>query len=219
MSDIRIGRCGNNDDRATIAIRISKADRVSECERKTLKAVSGQVSPDKALARTVTQINRPITSDEKLVGKWVRNRLCANLLTVGSEIEIHASRIRNRPIRSGGKTAMWREGYDIEVIKRRGVWKYASSQGYLRGGHLGLAPIGQRRALTMGNTYQFSARGETQRGQRIANSGREGGKGGQEREKELHMPHAPKSVRKNASNLQNHVERTQTRRSSGSATR
>ena len=116
-------------------------------------------------------------SDKKVFGEWLRNRLSAVLRMAGTAMGIPASRIGNHSLRSGGATAMWRAGYDVEVIKRWGSWKSASSQGYLWDDHRVLATIGHGMLTTKGNTYQFAAQGATKFDDWVVNSGRAGGKG------------------------------------------
>ena len=117
MSDIRIGRGDNNDDFVTATTRNSQTDQFNEVGRKALKAVQGAALPAKAVDRLVTLRDWASTSEEKVFGGWVGNRLCATLRMDGSASGITASRIGNRSLRPGGATAIRRAGYDIEVIK------------------------------------------------------------------------------------------------------
>ena len=173
--DIKLGKDENNDDVLTIVIRHSKTDQYNEGNFKTLKAVPGPVCPVKAMARLITLQEWGGDSEERVFGKWPRNRLSAILRLAGSAIGIPASRIGNHSLRSGGATAMWRAGYDIEVIKRRGRWKSASPQGYLWDDHRVLSTIGYGMLGTKGNTYQFAARGESDFDYWVTNEGRAGG--------------------------------------------
>ena len=141
-----------------IRFRNSKTDQFNEGDRKTPKSVHGLVRPVKAVGRLITMRDWPDASDEKVFGGWLRNRMRAVLRMDGTSIGIPASRICNHSLRYGGDTAIWRAGYDIGIIRRRGRWKSASSQGYLRGDHRVLAPIGQGAMSTRGNNYQFAAR-------------------------------------------------------------
>ena len=174
MCDIHLGRGDNDEDFATITIRNSKTDQFNEGGHETLKAVPGHICPVKTIARLITLRDWSNTSEEKVFGGWFRNRLCATFRMAGSAVGIPASRIGNHSLRSGGATAMWRAGYDIEVIKRWGRWKAASPQGYLWDDHRVLATIGQGMLLTKGNTYQFAAQGVTTYDQWASNSGRAG---------------------------------------------
>ena len=70
---------------------------------------------------------------------------------------------------------MWRAGYDIEVIKRWGRWKSASSHGYLWDDHRILSTIGRGMITTKGNTYQFAAQGASSYDCWNVNEGRAGG--------------------------------------------
>ena len=162
----------------TITIRRSKTDQFNEGDPKTPKSVPVLVCPVKAVTRLITMRDWPIESDDKVFGGWLRGRLCAVLRMDGADVGIPASRIGNRSLRSGGATAMWRAGYDIESIKRWGIWKSASFQGYFRGGRRALSSIGQCVMLTRGSTYQFAAHGGELYDQWITNEGRSGGGGG-----------------------------------------
>ena len=62
----------------------------------------------------------PSTPERQVLGIWLRNRLRATLRMAGMAIGIPASHIGNHSLRSGGATAMWLAGYDIEVIKKMG---------------------------------------------------------------------------------------------------
>ena len=62
----------------------------------------------------------PHDSEAKVFGGWVRNRLCAILRMAGTAMGTPASRIGNHSLLPGGATAMWRAGYDVEIIKRWG---------------------------------------------------------------------------------------------------
>ena len=175
--DIKLGKDENNDDVLTIAIRHSKTDQYNEGNYKTLKAVPVPVCPVKAMARLITLQEWGAGSEERVFGKWLRNRLSAILRLVGSAIGVPASGIGNHSLRPGGATAMWREGYDIEAIKRQGSWKSASSQGYLWDGRRVLSTIGYGMLETKGDTYQFAARGGSGFDYWVTN---EGGAGGHE---------------------------------------
>ena len=158
MSDVQLGRGEDLNEIITIHIRNSKTDQFNEGDFKTLSAIPGIACPVKAMARLISSRDWDHQSDKQIFGGWLRNRLCATLRLVGVAIGIPASRIGNHSLRSGGVTAMWRAGYDIETIKRWGRWKSASPQGYLRDGRRIMASIGRGMVLTRGNTYQFAAR-------------------------------------------------------------
>lgn len=128
MSDNRLGRDEDIHDFATVTIRNSKTDQFNEWDHKTPKCAPGAVCSVKEIARSISMRGWPNTSEEMVFGGWLRNRLCATLRMDGSAVGIPASRIGNRPLRSGGSTAMWRAGYDIEIIIRRGRWESAPFQ-------------------------------------------------------------------------------------------
>ena len=125
-SDVTLAKDENNDDVITVIIRHSKTDQYNAGNYKTLKAIPGPLCPVKAVARLITLQSWEEESDGRVFGKWLRNRLSAILRLAGSAIGVPASRVGNHSLRSGGATAMWRAGYDIEVIKRWGRWKSAS---------------------------------------------------------------------------------------------
>ena len=177
MSDVKLGRDEDQNQLITIHIRNSKTDQFNEGDFKTLRTVSGQLCPVKMMAKLMTVSDWSCDSEKKVFGKWLRNRLCALLRMAGTAMGIPASRIGNHSLRSGGATAMWRAGYDVEVIKRWGRWRSASFQGYLWDDHRTLATIGLGMLTTRGNTYQFVAQGATKFDDWSANAGRAGGKG------------------------------------------
>ena len=123
MSDIRVGKGAYSEDFVTLTISNSKADQFNEDGRKTSKSAPAPVCPVKAIARLMTQTTWSCKSENQVFGKRIRNLLWATLRLAVSEIGIPASRIVNRSIRSGGAAAMWRAGYDIEVINRCGRWE------------------------------------------------------------------------------------------------
>ena len=71
---------------------------------------------------------------------------------------------------------MWRAGYDIEAIKRRGRWASAKLQWYLRGGHRVLASTGVGMETAICNTYKFAELGGAAPNPDLANVGRARGR-------------------------------------------
>ena len=161
MSDIRMGRDGKNNECVTIIISNSKTDQFNEGDFKTLQAVPGPIFPVKAIARLMTTCDWVPDSETRISSDLFRNRLNALLRLAGTAHGIPGSRVGDHSLRSGGATAMWRAGYDIEGTKRWKRWKSASFQGYLWDDHRVLSEIGKGMITTDGNTYQFVAHGET----------------------------------------------------------
>ena len=155
----------------------TKTDQFNERYHKTLKPVPGMACQVGEISRLATMRDWSNTSEEKVFGSWLRNRPIATHRIAGASVGIPPSLIGNHSIISGGATSMWRAGYDIEVIKRCGRWKSASSQWYLWGDRRVVSSIGQGVILTRGRTYRFFDQGETTFDLWVINAGRPGGKG------------------------------------------
>ena len=133
MSDIRLGRDEQGGDLAAITIRNIKTDKFDECDFKTLKSAEGGLCTAKAVGRLITSKQRPSHSEEKAFGSCILYRLDAMLRMDGAAVGAQALGMGNHSLRPGGATAMWRAGYEVEIVKRWGRWESESPQGYLLG--------------------------------------------------------------------------------------
>ena len=160
MKDIRLNIDDDGDTTLTIHIISSKTDQYNDGAFKTLKSVPEPICPVKMWSKFMSSVTYDTLSAQKIFPPGIRSRLTVFLRLAGVSNGIASSRIGNHSLRSGGATAMFQAGYDIEVIKRWGRWRSGSFHSYLWNDQRILATIGRGMSESKGNLSQYKIQGE-----------------------------------------------------------
>ena len=127
------------------------------------------------MSRLITIQDWPATSEEKIPGGGLGNRLRDTLRMAGAAVRFLHLGLGIIPCGPDGEPPFWRAGYEIEVIKRWGMWNPATFQGTCGATAEFFQRLDMRRHLPNAKTYQFESPGEVQLRHFITNSGRVGG--------------------------------------------
>ena len=83
------------------------------------------------------------TDDARVFTSGLRTRAIVLFRMAGTACGLDASRLGTHSMRSGGASAMFAAGYEVEVIKRRGRWLSSTFQQYLWRDQLIMSTIGR----------------------------------------------------------------------------
>lgn len=74
---------------------------------------------------------------------YLRSRVASTLRLAGMECNVDGVRLGAHSMRSGGATAMFSDGYEVDVIKRWGRWVSSNFQSYIWKGHYAMSSVGR----------------------------------------------------------------------------
>ena len=160
----QLGTDVEGDQTITVEIAKSKTDQYNEGEFKVLKAMVHKLCPVKMFAKWIADGKGNIAGSKRISTPGLRTRVAVLFRMAGTACGYDASRMGSHSIRSGGASAMFAAGYEVEVIKRWGRWLSSTFQQYLWRDQLIMSTIG--RGMIPLTTHPALQK----------NNGREGGK-------------------------------------------
>ena len=154
---LEIGEDIDGDTTLTLSLTSSKTDQFNEGATKVLKTPQSDLRPVRMLSRWKTMTASRTHPKSFVFGPHLRTRLAATLRLAGVECNVDGSRLGAHSMRSGGASAMFTAGYEVEVIKRRGRWSSNNFQSYIWKDHYVMSSIG--RGMMMSLPLQSLERG------------------------------------------------------------
>ena len=139
---LEIGDDIDGDTTLTLSLVSSKTDQFDDGATKVLKTLQSDLCPIRMLSRWKTMIASRINPKALVFGPHLRTRLAATLRLAGVECNVDGSRLGAHPMRSGGASAMFTAGYEVEAIKRWGRWSPSHFQSYIWKDHYVMSSIG-----------------------------------------------------------------------------
>ena len=133
----------DGDPTLTIVLVSSKTDQFNEGEKKVLKSLQSPLCPVRMLSQWKTLRDASSNPKAEVFGGHLREKLTAALRLAGMECNVEGSRLGTHSVRSGGASAMFTAGYEVEVIKRWGRWVSSNFQSYIWKGRYFMSSVGR----------------------------------------------------------------------------